>query len=196
MKAESPPTSQSAAASAESKAPVLGRAAVGCGGGLVLGMAAALIVAAYLNRGPISPRLTPAVFRIAMDKWDAAQPASYDIEIKVQGNQPATYFVEVRDGEAQRALRNGKPLTQRRTFSTWSVPGMFATMSRDVDALERRAAGTADRSTPDLNLRATFDPRYGYPSRYRRIQYRRAVDMEWEVLRFEVVDARPRAKTS
>ena len=108
-------------------------------------------------------------------------------EIQVRGNQPATYYVEVRGGDARLALRNGKPLTQRRTFSTWSVPGMFATMSRDVDALERRAAGQADASTPDLNLRATFGPRYGYPARYRRLQYRSSVEVEWEVTRFEVV---------
>ena len=62
---------------------------------------------------------------------------------------------------------------------------MFATMCRDVDTLERRAAGQADKSTPNLNLRATFDPRYGYPARYRRIQYRSSSEVEWEVTKFE-----------
>ena len=137
--------------------------------------------------------MTPELFHAAKAKWKQAQPQDYNIEIQVRGNQPGTYYVEVRGGEAQLALRNGNPLTQRRTFSTWSVPGMFATMSRDVDTLERRAAGQADRSTPDLNLRATFDPRYGYPVRYRRIQYRSSSEVEWEVTRFEPQSGERRA---
>jgi hypothetical protein len=154
--------------------------------GLVLGLLA-MIGIAIATRGNISPRLTPEAFQAAMAKWKHEGPQDYNIEIQVRGNQPATYYVEVRGGDARLALRNGKPLTQRRTFSTWSVPGMFATMSRDVDALERRAAGQRDASTPDLNLRATFDPRYGYPARYRRLQYRSSVEVEWEVTRFEIV---------
>jgi hypothetical protein len=161
------------------------RVFIGLAAGLLLGLLA-MIGLALVNRGKVSPKLTPEAFRAAVDKWEREQPRDYDIEIEVRGNQPATYFVEVREGQARLALRNGKPLTQRRTFSTWSVPGMFATMSRDVGALERRAAGTADESTPDLNLRATFDPRYGYPARYRRLQYQSSVEVEWEVTRFEI----------
>lgn len=159
---------------------------IGLAAGLTLGLLT-MVGLALVNRGKVSPKLTPEVFRAAIAKWESEQPRDYDIEIQVRGNQPATYFVEVRNGEARLALRNGKPLTQRRTFSTWSVPGMFATMSRDVDALERRATGKADESTPDLNLRATFDPRYGYPARYRRLQYQSSVEVEWEVTRFEVI---------
>lgn len=162
------------------------RVFVGLAAGVTLGLLA-MIGLALVNRGNVSPKLTPDVFRAAIAKWEKEQPRDYDIEIQVRGNQPATYFVEVRKGEARLALRNGKPLTQRRTFSTWSVPGMFATMSRDVDALERRAIGNADDSTPDLNLRATFDPQYGYPARYRRLQYQSSVEVEWEVTRFEVI---------
>ncbi|MFN0019016.1 MAG: DUF6174 domain-containing protein [Pirellulaceae bacterium] len=169
---------------ANSRAPLFRRVLVGLAAGLVLGLVVMLALAIW-NRDPSSARLTPELFHAAKAKWKQAQPQDYNIEIQVRGNQPATYYVEVRGGEAQLALRNGNPLTQRRTFSTWSVPGMFATMSRDVDALERRAAGQANQSTPDLNLRATFDPRYGYPARYRRIQYRSSSEVEWEVTRFK-----------
>ena len=157
--------------------------------GLAVGVAVggvAVFVLTVLRPGNAPPRLTSNLFRAATVEWEREQPRNYDIEIQVRGNQPATYFVEVRDGEATLALRNGKPLNQRRTFSTWSVPGMFATMSRDVEVLERRAAGKADKTTPDLHLRATFDPRYGYPARYHRLQYQSSVEVEWEVTRFEV----------
>ena len=183
---ESPKTSPPLAPSPQSPAPIFRRVLVGLAAGLVLGLLA-MIGIAIATRGKISPRLTPEAFQAAMAQWKQEGLQDYNIEIQVRGNQPATYYVEVRGGDARLALRNGKPLTQRRTFSTWSVPGMFATMSRDVDALERRAAGQRDASTPDLNLRATFDPRYGYPARYRRLQYRSSVEVEWEVTRFEVV---------
>jgi len=183
---ESPQTSQPPAPRPQSPAPLFRRILFGVAAGLVLGLLA-MIAVAIATRGIVAPRLTPEGFQATMAKWKQEGPQNYNIEIQVHGNQPATYYVEVRGGDARLALRNGKPLTQRRTFSTWSVPGMFATMSRDVDALERRAAGQADASTPDLNLRATFDPRYGYPARYRRLQYRSSVEVEWEVTRFEVV---------
>ena len=40
---------------------------------------------------------------------------------------------------------------------------MFSTISRDIEAVERHAAGKADRFTPRLTLRAEFDPKYSYP---------------------------------
>lgn len=175
---------ESKAPSPPPRAPIVRRVLLGLAAGLGLGLLA-MFVLAVVNRGPVSPHLTPELFEAAKAKWKREQPQDYNIEIQVRGNQPATYYVEVRGGVALLALRNGNPLRQMRTFSTWSVPGMFATMSRDVDALELRAAGQGDKFTPDLNLRATFDPHYGYPVRYRRLQYQSSVEVEWEVTRFE-----------
>ncbi len=175
---------ESKAPSPPPRAPIVRRVLLGLAAGLGLGLLA-MFVLAVVNRGPVSPHLTPELFEAAKAKWKREQPQDYNIEIQVRGNQPATYYVEVRGGVALLALRNGNPLRQMRTFSTWSVPGMFATMSRDVEALERRAAGQADKFTPDLNLRATFDSRFGYPARYRRVQYQSSVEVEWEVTRFE-----------
>ena len=104
------------------------------------------------------------------------------------GSQPAIYRVEVRCGEAQAAWRNGAPLTTHRTFGTWSVPGMFSTISRDIEALERHAAGKAERFTPRLTLRAEFDAQYHYPRRDRRIQQWSTVEVAWEVTEFRIVD--------
>ena len=170
----------------------LRRLLIGLVAGLVIGTVAMLGLS-VLRKGKAAPRLTPELFRAAVEKWEKVGSSDYDIEIQVTGNQPATYFVEVRGGEARLALRNGKPLTQRRTFSTWSVPGMFATMSRDVDALERRAAGQTDRSVPDLHLRAAFDPQYGYPAHYQRMEHHSVREVEWHVTRFEIVNQSKRA---
>jgi hypothetical protein len=193
MSDDSLPTSESPVSSPQLPAPIFRRVLLGVAAGLALGMLVMLGVA-IMNRGAVSPRLTPDIFEAAKAKWNLEQPQNYNIEIQVHGTQPATYYVEVRGGAAQLALRNGQPLRQMRTFSTWSVPGMFATMSRDVDALKLRAAGRGDKFTPDLNLRATFDPRYGYPARYRRLQYQSSVEVEWEVTRFEDLD-KPKGAT-
>ena len=186
MSNDSPATSASPTPSPPPRAPIVRRVLLGLAAGLGLGLLA-MFVLAVVNRGPVSPHLTPELFEAAKAKWKREQPQDYNIEIQVRGSQPATYYVEVRGGVALLALRNGNPLRQMRTFSTWSVPGMFATMSRDVDALELRAAGQGDKFTPDLNLRATFDPHYGYPARYRRLQYQSSVEVEWKVTRFELV---------
>ena len=154
-------------------------------GGL-LGLMLTLVTVRWLNYDP-TPPLEPADFYAARDKWKQHAPASYNIEVQVSGSQPARYRVEVRDGQAIAAFRNGRPLTQQRTFGTWSVPGMFATMSRDVENVERHAAGRADAFTPELTLRAAFDPQYSYPQTYKRIQWGADVEVSWSVIKFEVV---------
>jgi hypothetical protein len=158
--------------------------------GGVVGLVAALIALRIANRDP-TPALTPEMFYAERDKSRQLAPPDYDIEVRVTGSQPATYRVEVRGGVAQAAWRNGQPLTSRRTFGTWSIPGMFSTISRDIESIERRAAGKADRFTPQLLLRARFDPRYHFPARYRRTEWgsqkgSTAQEATWEVTQFRV----------
>lgn len=149
-------------------------------------MIPALYILRLANRDR-APALTPELFHAAHERWKAVAPADYDIEIRVTGSQPAVYRVQVRGGEAQAASRNGEPLNSRRTFGTWSVPGMFSTISRDIEAVERHATGKAERFTPRLTLRAEFDAQYSYPKRYRRIQQWSTVEVAWEVTEFRVV---------
>lgn len=94
--------------------------------------AVAVIITLRWWWGDSIPPLEPSQFYEARAKWDAAGPQDYEIEIVVTGSQPATYEVHVRNGQAEVALRNGQPLRQRRTLGTWSVPGMFSTIQRDV----------------------------------------------------------------
>ena len=172
---------------AKSAAPSsLRRFLLGALAGIALGIFPALYLLRQSSRDP-TPALTPALFYAAHDRWKAIAPPDYDVEVRVTGSQPATYRVEVRDGEPQAAWRNGQPLTTRRTFGTWSVPGMFSTISRDIEAVERHAAGKAERFTPRLTLRAEFDPQYHYPKRYRRIQQWSTVEVAWEVTRFHLL---------
>jgi hypothetical protein len=157
--------------------------------GLALGGIAALFILRQANYDP-TPTLTPELFEAAHERWKSAAPRNYDIEVRVAGPQAAVYRAEVRDGEPIAAWRNGQSLTSRRTFGTWSVVGMFATISRDIDAIERSAAKGAQMP---LILRAEFDTRYSYPARYRRIDNGSrkggdAIAVTWDVVEFRVVE--------
>ncbi len=136
--------------------------------GALVGLAAVMLFWVLSFRDPLPP-LSVSSFETAQKRWREQGPASYDIEVEVSGRQPAKYRVEVRDGEAVSATRNGQPLTQRRTWTTWSVPGMFGTMESDFQHMKQVAEGVADEQTPRLALYGEFHPQYGYPQRYRRV---------------------------
>ena len=159
--------------------------------GVGLGLAGMLVYFAIRYRDP-TPRLTPEIFAAAQERWKAVAPSDYDIVIRVTGPQPATYRAVVRGGQPRQAWRSGEELTSVHSLGTWSVPGMFGTISRDLEAIERRASGRALPGTPELILKAEFDAQYSYPKRYRRIEWgsRRgsdAVTVTWEVTSFRLV---------
>lgn len=149
--------------------------------------AIAVFIVLRIRNYDSTPDLTPDLFYAAQERWRSAAPSDYDIDARVTGSQPATYRVQVRGGQPIAAWRNGQPLGQRRTFGTWSVPGMFATIARDIEAVEKHASGKAERFTPRLTLRAEFDPKYSYPARYRRFEQWSPVEVQWEVTEFRVL---------
>jgi len=155
--------------------------------GVLGALVSIFLIVALRGRDP-SPEFSRADFQAAQALWNQAGPASYDLEVQVLGRQPAVYRVQVRSGDVVSASIDGRPLKQRRTFETWSVPGMFGTMERDVANLEKLASGRAEQETPRLTLRATFDPTYGFPARYRRIEWGNDRDATWEVREFRIQD--------
>jgi hypothetical protein len=165
----------------------LGCIAFAATAGVAAGVVSIFFISAWQNRDP-SPEFTRAEFEAAQRRWERSGPPDYDIAVEVVGRQPAVYRVEVRGGEVTSATIDGRPLKQRRTWSTWSVPGMFATMETDVSNRERFTSGKGDRFTPNLTLRAAFHPTYGYPQRYRRIEWETDRDMIWEVKDFRIYD--------
>jgi hypothetical protein len=144
-------------------------------GGL-FGLVAALVITILL-RGQQVPPLTQAAYDAAQARWQGNAPQNYLIEIRVTGAQPAVYQVTVQDRQVVSASRNGNPLTQERTWETWSVPGMFDTLASDLEHLQSRDM--------QLIVRCQFDHKYGYPARYERTQLGTGQQVSWEVTRFE-----------
>ncbi len=153
---------------------------LGIGAGTILGLILVLLLMRWLGADP-TPQLSFDDYLRALQRWDDEAPANYDVAIDVRGSQPASYFVQVRNGEARAAFRNGKYLPHLRSHSTWSIDGMFATLAEDVARLEE--AQRQRQSMPFL-LRVKFDSQYGFPAHYRRLEYTSPVQVEWDVQRF------------
>lgn len=159
--------------------------------GIVAGFAAAAsaIVIYLIATGPgRMDVVTIENFELAEELWADAKVSSYRIRVQVRGRQPAIYEVEVRDNDVTQATRNGDPLRQARTLDTWTVPGMFYTLSLDVDHQERTADGSAEPGEPNVRVRAAFDEQFGFPRRYHRTQFVERGEnpaTAWEVLEFE-----------
>ena len=144
-------------------------------GGLLVAVAAYGIRAIRAGR---LPEMTQVQFDNARSLWEDSKQTSYRITVEVSGMQPGVYDVTVENGIATAARFDGRPLTRQRTFGTWSVVGMFDTLSRDLETNEK--AGY-------LMLGAEFDPQYGYPTKYQRIEMRTGAHdaLQWKVTRFE-----------
>jgi hypothetical protein len=139
--------------------------------GLALGGIGAIVVLVLLANWNRPPQLDRARLESQRAIWEKNRVADYDIEVHVTGPREATYRVSVRDNVAVSASIDGRPLGDPRTFSTWSVPGMFGTIERDIEAVERNKRAGEEASGPRLTLYATFDPRYGFPSSYQRFEW-------------------------
>lgn len=135
------------------------------------------------NRGRL-PVMSPQDFFSAQARWNANPLLDYDAHIVVLARSHEVYEVRVRGGQVVTATRNGVPIRQARSRATWSVPGMFGTISSDVEHLEQVARGEAEASTPQVQLRGVFDDQHGFPIRYHRTEQRKwspNYEVSWEV---------------
>lgn len=128
--------------------------------------------------------LTRQELEAAAARWAERAPDAYDLTVVVSTRRRETYHVVVRKSEVRSVERDGRPLTSRRVWDTWTVPGMLRTLEMDLASVERVASGDAEPNTPQLDLRITFDPEFGYPRLYQRTEKRKFgsnVDATWEV---------------
>ena len=157
---------------------------------LLGGLCSSLGVLAFvmLSRQERLPQLTRQQLSEAMQRWEQISPPSYDIEIKLKTRGDEVHRIKMRDRQVVAYWRNEIAMRRKRTFDTWTVDGMFSTIERDLEHVEAIAEGTADALTPRLMLWATFDSQFGYPSRYRRVQWGADGEVTWQVVTFTVIE--------
>jgi hypothetical protein len=144
--------------------------------GAIVGVTATLAFTAWMRRDRL-PTLTRDRMDAAEQRWKQKAPNSYTIEIAVSAREESVYVVEVVEGNVISASRNGTPIRQRHAWHTWSVPGMFDTLTSDIEHLEEKDM--------QIVVRCKFDENLGYPAQYERIQLLTASQVFWRVTRFE-----------
>ena len=145
--------------------------------GAAITIAAVVGVVKLVRANRLTP-MTRDAFNAARSKWDSNKLTDYEITVEVSGMQPGVYEVIVENGIAIAATFDGRALTRQRTFGTWAVTGMFDTLARDLETNDREHY---------LMLGAEFDPEYGIPMKYQRIEIRTGAHdaLQWTVTRFE-----------
>lgn len=129
------------------------------------------------------PELSEASLDQATKLWDKQGPTSYDMDIELRGARPGQVHVEVRDREVVAETRDGRE-PGRWTWKTWSVPGLFDTLSQDLQiAADPEQQIQAAKGTK-WRLRCDFDAEFGYPSRYHRM-VTGGPEVFWWVTKFE-----------
>jgi hypothetical protein len=114
------------------------------------------------------PTLDEPALEAAMSRWNEHGPSDYDMDIELRGAQPGKIHVEVRNSEVTAETRDGRD-PNRSTWGTWSVPGMFDTLERDIQIAADPQAEIQAAPGTTWRLRCEFDPRYSYPARYHRM---------------------------
>jgi hypothetical protein len=132
------------------------------------------------------PELTVEHLEAAEKLWAAEGPMSYDLDLVIEGAQPGVVHVEVRDGVTTAMQRDGLAPSQRRVWDVWAVPGMFETIERELQLAEDPEHEMDASAGASVDLRAEFDPKFGYPARFHRIVFGGGPEVYWRVTSFEV----------
>ena len=134
--------------------------------GIIALAVAAVLIGVKLLVNPM-PALTETRLVEAEELWQRAGPATYDMDLEIRGAQPGQVHIEVRNGEVTAMTRDGHT-PPRRTWDTWTVPGQFETLERELVMAEDPIHELETRAGTQLRVHTEFDSRYGYPRRYHR----------------------------
>jgi hypothetical protein len=135
-----------------------------------------------------TPRLTREAYEAAAERWDANGPASYDLDLVIEGRRTGLVHVEVRHGEITRMTRDGLEPRQKRTWYYWSVSGQFDTIEQELHMAESPARSFGATGAAEVMMWAEFDPKYGYPLRFDRVVLGADLETHWKVTRFRVIE--------
>jgi len=150
-----------------------------------IALLACAAVGVWLVRGTL-PAVTEAQLTAAEEKWEQNKPDNYDLEVELGGSSPGVFLLEVRQGRVQTApTRDGVPVRSRPAWETWTVPGQFETIRRELELAADPEGEMNATAGERLVLRGEFDAKYGYPRHYHRIALGGGPEVEWRVKRFE-----------
>jgi hypothetical protein len=148
-----------------------------------------LVIGVLLMRQTLPP-LTQESLDAAYQRWQEQQPEAYDYDVQVTGNRPSSLQVQVRRGQVTHLVRDGNANTPLRTWSFWSIDGLFDALERELEMAggdRAKADNGTQQPTHGAVLHAQFNSEWGYPEMFRRHVPGQQLDMGWRITRFEVV---------
>lgn len=153
---------------------------------LVLSFALAAVCVAFALQFFVAerlPELTEARLEAAMDLWLKNGPSNYIMDIELKGAQPGAVHVEVLKKEVENETRNGRT-PGRWTWDAWSVPGLFDTLTEDLEIAKDPHQQIDAATGTKWRLRCEFDPKFGYPLQYHRL-VTGGPEVFWRVTEFQ-----------
>ena len=112
--------------------------------------------------------LTPEALKTAQALWQQHNLTSYSVSFKIDGNriESGKFDIVVDKGDIVKAARNGENLATTDTFYT--VKGLFEFLAHELELASEPARYFGAPADARVYLRAHFDPKLGYPTRYLR----------------------------
>jgi hypothetical protein len=158
----------------------------GCAAGSLGTLLAIVGVALAVRARDTLPPLTADGLAAAERHWEEHARNNYDLDVEISGRQSGQIHIEVRLGRATKVTRNGVS-PQRRTWDTWTVPGMFDTLGQELD-LAAQPDGAFGQPGARAVMRVSFDTELGLPRRYERFVLGTPLEVRWEVTRFQTLE--------
>lgn len=159
---------------------------LGLGFGLAIGLLGVMLGLLVFLRDSL-PQISSTDFSAARQRWQAQGPPDYDLKLELTGSQTGRMVVQVRDGRPQRVDRQPGQSPPQRTWDYWTVAGLFDVIQGELDCAETAAK---DPAAPRILVRGEFDPKFGYPARFRRTALGEGTEIGWRVVAFEPVRAK------
>ncbi|MBX7167319.1 MAG: hypothetical protein K1X74_13395 [Pirellulales bacterium] len=157
---------------------------------LVFGAMGALYVAARQPRYPVGmASISAAKLAAAEQKWRAAAPASYVLELELTGETGGQLELAVDRGTPRPAAASGAAAANTSIASLARVEDLFALLREDLaivtDPNVPAAPGMAGLARDHMPLKAQFDDATGLPRGYARPNLGdNRPAFGWRVLRF------------
>jgi len=131
-------------------------------GGVVLGLATALVL--FLRDD--TPLLTARDFDSARNRWGENRLPNYDITVHKESDTlgPEDFKTEVRQGKAHRLFMNGAEIQPK---DSYSVSGLFEVIARELEMVQAPEPGPGQPR--DVLLKARFHDALGLPLVFKRI---------------------------
>jgi len=143
----------------------------------VVGVLAILTVpVVYILTHPgVGEPLTAERLAAAEALWNEKGPKSYALDVDVRD---AHHHIEVKDGKAVSMTTDGREVAER-LWSTWTVEGMFKSLSEELSNLRHPEATFGVTDPGEVTLRAEFDRTNGYPVTFLRHVQGQTRSVEW-----------------